>query len=136
MRNGNGCEDPDGPLELGDGQFRYPTSIAVDRDGFVYVSDDDNSRIQKFTSDGQFVTKWGKKCHMSQGSGCEDPDGDGSLELGDGEFYGIVDLAVGDNGFVYALDYRNNRVQKSTLDGQFVDKWQGYGKGDGEFHYL
>ena len=46
-----------------DGQFSNPTGLAVDSLGFVYVIDYNNNRIQKFTNDGTFVTKWG-----SQGS--------------------------------------------------------------------
>ena len=73
------CVDADGnkgPLSLGDGQFNGPRGIAVDLDGYVYVTDFDNNRIQKFlldtpcregyeiTSGVCFITKWG-----STGSG-------------------------------------------------------------------
>jgi len=46
----DGCVDPDlaGPLELGDGQFDTPNSVAVDSAGNVYVVDSSNNRIQKF----------------------------------------------------------------------------------------
>ena len=43
----------------GDGQFVDPDGVAVDAAGFVYVSDRDNHRIQKFTSDGTFLAEWG-----------------------------------------------------------------------------
>jgi DNA-binding beta-propeller fold protein YncE len=43
----------------GDGQFRDPTSVAVDpTTSKVYVADPINSRIQVFDSDGTFLTKW------------------------------------------------------------------------------
>ena len=35
--------------------------IAVDSDGYMYVSDKDNDRIQKFDSNGTFVTMWSTK---------------------------------------------------------------------------
>ena len=38
-----------------------PHSIDVDSSGNVYVADSGNSRIQKFTSDGKFITKWGSE---------------------------------------------------------------------------
>ena len=38
-----------------------PTGIAVDADGNVYVSDYGNSRVQKFTGDGSFLTSWGSE---------------------------------------------------------------------------
>jgi DNA-binding beta-propeller fold protein YncE len=45
----------------GDGQFNNPYDVAVDRYGTVYVADSSNHRIQKFTSDGKFITKWGSE---------------------------------------------------------------------------
>ena len=33
----------------------------MDSSGFIYVSDIGNNRVQKFTADGQFVTKWGSQ---------------------------------------------------------------------------
>ena len=43
----------------GDGQFSGPHGIVVDADGNVYVVDTGNHRVQKFTSDGEFLLKWG-----------------------------------------------------------------------------
>jgi hypothetical protein len=40
------------------GEFRLPHGIAVDRRGRVYVGDRMNSRIQVFTSTGEFLTQW------------------------------------------------------------------------------
>lgn len=42
----------------GPGQFQVPHGIAVDRRGLLYVADRENSRIQVFTPDGQFVELW------------------------------------------------------------------------------
>src|SRR5215467_9472299 len=43
----------------GDGQFNLPQGVAVDGSGNVYVVDTWNSRIQKFTGDGTYLTQWG-----------------------------------------------------------------------------
>jgi tripartite motif-containing protein 71 len=43
----------------GDGQFSSPTGVVVDSSGSVYVADSGNNRIQKFTSNGTFITKMG-----------------------------------------------------------------------------
>jgi DNA-binding beta-propeller fold protein YncE len=42
----------------GPGQFNLPHGIAIDRDGRVYVADRENSRVQVFTGDGQFLAEW------------------------------------------------------------------------------
>ena len=39
--------------------FSEPEGIDIDSDGNVYVGDSHNRRIQKFASDGTFITKWG-----------------------------------------------------------------------------
>ncbi len=42
----------------GPGQFNLPHSVAVDRAGRVYVADRENSRLQIFTSQGDFIESW------------------------------------------------------------------------------
>ncbi len=78
----------------GDGQFISPAGVAVDSSGNVYVADTGNHRIQKFTSDGHFVTKCGV-----EGSG-------------DGQFRNPADVAVDSSGNVYVADTGNHRIQK------------------------
>jgi DNA-binding beta-propeller fold protein YncE len=48
-----------GSLGSSQGQFYYPMGIGFGPAGNVYVSDSNNHRIQKFTSNGTFITKWG-----------------------------------------------------------------------------
>ena len=102
----------------GNGQFRYPTSVATDAAGNVYVVDERNYRIQKFSADGAFITKWG-----SEGSG-------------NGQFKepneGIATDPVGD---VYVTDTDNHRIQKFSADGAFITKWGRKGSGKGQFLY-
>ena len=95
--------------------FSLPDDIAVDGAGNVYVLDGGNHRIQKFTSSGAFITKWG-----SEGSE-------------DGEFDNPEGIEVDGEGNVYVADYFNDRIQKFTSSGEFITKWGSYGKGDGEF---
>ena len=42
----------------GPGQFNLPHGVAVDRAGRVYVADRENSRLQIFTSQGEFIESW------------------------------------------------------------------------------
>jgi len=43
----------------GPGQFALPHNIGVDRHGMVYVCDRENTRIQIFDSEGEYVSEWG-----------------------------------------------------------------------------
>jgi DNA-binding beta-propeller fold protein YncE len=42
----------------GPGQFNLPHGIALDRDGRVYVADRENSRVQLFTPEGEYLAEW------------------------------------------------------------------------------
>ena len=43
----------------GDGEFDSAGGVAAASDGSVYVTDPFQHRIQKFTSEGVFVSEWG-----------------------------------------------------------------------------
>jgi sugar lactone lactonase YvrE len=40
------------------GQFNIPHNICCDRDGWVYVADRENHRVQVFDGNGKFETQW------------------------------------------------------------------------------
>jgi DNA-binding beta-propeller fold protein YncE len=44
-------------------------------------------------------------------------------------------VAVSPAGHVYVVDKENHRIQKYTLDGQFLLKWGSEGEADGQFQY-
>ncbi|WP_081853913.1 6-bladed beta-propeller [Candidatus Magnetobacterium casense] len=71
--------------------------MATDSSGNIYVVDAGNSRIQKFSSSGQFLTKWGSK-----GSD-------------DGQFKSPDGIAIDSSGNLYVVDAGNSRVQKFKL---------------------
>jgi streptogramin lyase len=125
--------DPDGNFiakwgseGTGDGQFQQMHDIAIGPGGsenasqssnneFVYVTDTELFNVQKFTTDGTFVTKWG-----SEGTG-------------DGQFASLESLDVDSQGNVYVVDYDNNRIQKFTGDGEFISAWGSEGIEPGQF---
>jgi len=86
--------------------FDLPNGIAVDKEGNVFVTDRANQRIQKFTSDGQFLTRW------SFGSR-DDP-------LLSYEAHGI---ATDNLGNVYVVDEVERCIHKFTSDGRTIAKW-------------
>lgn len=92
----------------GGGQFQDPRGIAVDEAGNVYVADSGNHRVQKFDSNGQFITQWG-----SQG-----------IEIG--QFQEPWGIAVDAAGNVYVADTWNHRIQKLNAEGDVLLQWGGY----------
>jgi DNA-binding beta-propeller fold protein YncE len=79
-----------------DKEFTLLKDIAVDSSGYVYVASLSHG-IQKFDSNGKYITKWG-----SEGSG-------------DGQFKNPDGIAVDSSGYVYVVDQGNNRIQKFRM---------------------
>ena len=48
-----------GESGTGEGQFNIVHNVETDKDGWVYVADRENHRIQVFSSDGKYETQWG-----------------------------------------------------------------------------
>ena len=47
-----------GKYGKGSGEFNLPHSVAVDKEGRVYVGDRENQRIQIFDAEGNFIKQW------------------------------------------------------------------------------
>ena len=99
----------------GDGQFDAPENLTLDAAGNIYVSDQDNHRIQKFSNTGEFLFAFG------------------SLGSGDGELMIPRGIAVHPNGDIYVCDWGNHRMQVFDSDGNYKLKWGVWGSGDDEF---
>lgn len=71
---------------IADGEFNFPTNIAVDSGGDIYVVDTGNFRVQVFNAEGKFVRSFGKA-----------GDSPGSLARPKG-------IAIDSEGHVYVVD--------------------------------
>ena len=101
-----------------DGQFRIPYGSEIDdQDGFIYITDFGNSRVQKYRLDGTFVSAWGGR-------------GDSEGDLGT-----PADIKLNSQGVVYVVEQRNHRVQKFSSDGTQLGSWGSFGAADGQFKY-
>lgn len=113
------------------GGFEYPRGVVVASNGKVYVADQNNNRVQEFTSNGEFVLMFGKKVNaMTGGNVCTQEEietksvkcqaGEAGTEAG--AFSDPSAVAVDPlSGNVYVAEPSvNERVDKYTSTGQFV----------------
>ena len=59
----------------GNGRMGHPYGVAVDGEGYVFVSDFDNKRILIFDQSGEFVGEWGTDVLISPRGIVIDDDG-------------------------------------------------------------
>jgi len=101
------------------GDFGAPQGVAVDKDGYVYVTDTLNNRVEIFDGDGSFISTFGK-------------NGDGP-----GYFSRPKGIAVDGDGHIWVADAMQDRMQVFNRDGQLL-AYIGQGHGDlpGQFKAL
>ncbi|MBI5192835.1 MAG: 6-bladed beta-propeller, partial [Nitrospirae bacterium] len=102
-------------------QFNGPIGIGVDAAGDVVVVDHNNHRIQKFNSNGTFITAWGW------------------YGAGNGQFNLPWGVATDGQGRVYIADRDNHRVQRffpsNTAETQLYKRdWGNGGSANGQFN--
>jgi uncharacterized protein (TIGR03663 family) len=86
-------------------QFYGPRDVVVDEQGYIYVTDTGNKRIQVFDADLDFIRAFG---------------GPGIIE---GRLEEPVGLATGPDNLLYVADTWNLRIQVFTLEGTYVREW-------------
>ena len=106
----------EGEASSEDGSLIWPTAIALDSEGTVFVADEWLNRISVFSGDGAYLRKWG-----TPGSG-------------DGEISSPAGLAFDQDDNLLLVDCDNHRVQKFSKDGRFISQFGGQGDGDGQFN--
>ena len=99
------------PLERAAGPFNMPTNVAIGNDGSILVSDGyGNARVHRFSADGTLLSSWG-----------EPGEGPGCFNLPHG-------IAVDPDGRVLVADRENCRIQRFTLDGEYLDEWTDFNR--------
>ncbi|MBI5587949.1 MAG: SMP-30/gluconolactonase/LRE family protein [Deltaproteobacteria bacterium] len=97
-----------------EGDFNFPSHIAVGPKGYLYVSDTMNGRIQIFDADGKFVRAFG--------------------QFGDspGMFARPKGVGVDSEGHIYVVDSAFNNVQIFDEEGQILMAFASYGSDRGQ----
>jgi sugar lactone lactonase YvrE len=131
------------------GLFRNPGGIALDSQGYIYVADSENHRIQKFDANGNFISSLNKlwlpwdvaidshnDIFVVEHDKVKRFNANGDLVTKWGnriQFKSPTHIAVDGSDNVYVSDFGNSRVQKFDRNGNFIIMWGSYGVGDGQF---
>lgn len=102
--------EPDGTFvkSWGETPYRLAHGVRVDREGSIWVTDNTDNLVQKFSSDGKLLMTVGRKGVA----------GDNTSQDG---FDGPADVFVASNGDFFVADgYRNSRVVQFSKDGKFI----------------
>lgn len=104
----------------GPGEFNTPHGIVVDDGGRVYIADRENSRVQVFDADGEFLDQW-KSETLGRPWGL-DVTVDGNLVVADG-------------GDFTNTAYDRNGALLVEPSGKILERWGSYGSQDGQFYW-
>ncbi|MCC7105208.1 MAG: hypothetical protein IT307_08710 [Chloroflexi bacterium] len=118
----------------GEGQFTLRThGIFIGKNDDLFLVDDANHTVQKFTLEGKLLLTIGTPRTPSN-SGYDGKSLD-SITHGGPPFNRPTHVAVAPNGDLYASDgYGNARVHRFSADGQLIQSWGSPGTGPGQFH--
>lgn len=136
------------------GALDFPFGVAADGAGNVYVTDQGNARVQRFSPTGAFISSFGGPGNFDQPLGIT-LDLSGNVYVADGgednvqKFTATGDpiasfdfgasladptgIATDPDGNLYLADSGNNRVVRFTPSGSVLGQFGGPGPGSGTF---
>ena len=103
-----------GSYGIGRGKFDGPRDVKFDEDGYMYVAEYGNERVQVLDRSGHFIRMFG--------------------EEGKGKLRGPSALHIVDK-YVYVSDYIGHCIVVYETSGQFVTSFGRYGQKEGEFQH-
>jgi hypothetical protein len=126
----------DGTSGTDERQFVCPSGVVIDSGGNIYVLENGNHRIQKFSSSGIFINVWGSGVTdgMDEYQICTSSCRSGNISSIAGGFHSAQHIAIDSQNNLYISDYGNNRIQKFSSDGTFISAW-GWGVTNGDPEY-
>ena len=141
----------------GIGEFKWPSAIAEDQQGNVYITDETLNRINIYSENGDPVGHWGVSGngdgemdgpagisfdfngdlyitdHLNSRVQKYTKDGDCLLTFGDGDLNLPWGVHVSPNGSIYVADWGNHRIVRYSADGSILACYGSHGDGDGQF---
>jgi DNA-binding beta-propeller fold protein YncE len=117
----------------GDGLFVRPHGMFIGPDDALYLTDDGDHTVRKFTPEGKLLLTLGTRGRASD-TGATSMDFRTVLRGGP-PFHFPTNLAIAPSGELFVSDgYGNARVHKFTPDGRLLKSWGEPGAGPGQFH--
>jgi sugar lactone lactonase YvrE len=117
----------------GEGLIVRPHGIHIGPDDSVYLSDDLDHTIRKFTPDGKLLLTLGTR-GVGSDTGCEKSDYR-TIRRVAGPFNQPTNMALAPDGSMVVADgYGNARVHHFSSDGRWIRSWGEPGSGPGQFH--
>lgn len=105
-----------GHPENGDPTFKWPGGLAIDDQETLFVTDQADHCVHKYSRDGKYLGRWGMSGNL-----------DGDLKRPSG-------IAVDGDNNVWVVDSGNDRIQQFDANGSFLSTFGASGSRDGEFN--
>jgi len=95
--------------------LNHPHSSEIDNQGNIYITDQNNKRVVKFSANGTYIMSWGG--NNNSGANFAHPHG----------------IAVDSKNNVFVSDRDLDTIQKFSPNGTLILSWGSKGPGNGQF---